>query len=187
MCYSILYFKPFTEKNDSSKSLNPEGPLGSYLCDVTLPVLLIRCQFLSCRTKEVNRIFTRWKNLIFLSFLQSIFLFPVFLFPVFLCSFIIPFMEDSVVFNKLIFNVLLFLIVDLRHIFATFLLIVTTVVFNLKVVHNHSNYLFCSFCSRLSTDLICNNWTRIRILQTIEDFILRDLHEGEADKEKKNV
>ena len=35
MCYSILYFKPSTEKNDSSvviKRLNPEGLLGSYLC-----------------------------------------------------------------------------------------------------------------------------------------------------------
>ena len=41
MCYSILYFKPSTEKNDSLvvlKSLNPEGPLGNYLCDVTLPI-----------------------------------------------------------------------------------------------------------------------------------------------------
>ena len=40
MFYSILYFKPSTEKNDSLKvlmSLNPEGPLGSYLCDFTLP------------------------------------------------------------------------------------------------------------------------------------------------------
>ena len=40
MCYFILYFKPSTEKNNSSvvlKSLNPEGPLGSYLCDVTHP------------------------------------------------------------------------------------------------------------------------------------------------------
>ena len=49
MCYSILYFKPSTEKNDDLvilKSLNPKGPLGSYLCDVTLPSLLISCQFL---------------------------------------------------------------------------------------------------------------------------------------------
>ena len=39
MCYSIPYFTPSTEKNDSSvvlNSLNPEGPLGSYLYDVTL-------------------------------------------------------------------------------------------------------------------------------------------------------
>ena len=34
MCYSILYFTPSTEKNDSSvilKSLNPEGSLGMSL------------------------------------------------------------------------------------------------------------------------------------------------------------
>ena len=34
MCYSILYFKPSTEKNDSSvilKSLYPEGPIKRYL------------------------------------------------------------------------------------------------------------------------------------------------------------
>ena len=52
------------------------------------------------------------KNLIFLSFLQSIFLFPVFL-----CSFIIHITADSVILNKSIFNVLLFLIVNLHHMF----------------------------------------------------------------------
>ena len=44
--YSV--FHTFNRKNDSSvvlKSLNPEGPLGSYLCDVTLPTLFITCQF----------------------------------------------------------------------------------------------------------------------------------------------
>ena len=41
-------FQTFHRKNDHSivlRSLNPEGPLGSYLCDVTLPALLITCQF----------------------------------------------------------------------------------------------------------------------------------------------
>ena len=49
MCYSILYFKPSTEKNDRSvvlRRLNPEGPLGGYPCDLTLPARLIKCQFL---------------------------------------------------------------------------------------------------------------------------------------------
>ena len=131
--YSV--FQTFHSKNDSQK-----GPLGSYLCDIT-----------SCSFDHVSVSFL-WnkesqkdflpdeKNLIFLSFLRSIFLFPVFL-----CSFIFPFMEDSVIFIKLIFNFLLFFIVDLRHVFATFLLIITTVVFSLNVVHNHSKYLFCSF------------------------------------------
>ena len=36
MCYSILYYKPATEKNDSLRSLNPEGPLGSYLNELEL-------------------------------------------------------------------------------------------------------------------------------------------------------
>ena len=59
MCYSILYFTLSTEKNDSSvvlKSLNPEGPLGSYLCDVTLPSLY-HVSVSSCGTKKINRIF----------------------------------------------------------------------------------------------------------------------------------
>ena len=90
MCYSILYFTPSTEKNDSSvvlKSLNPEGPSGSYLCDVTLPALLIRCQFLFCVIKKIKQDFLPGdKTSKFLSFLQSIFL--VFLVSVFLCSFI---------------------------------------------------------------------------------------------------
>ena len=134
----------------------PKGPLGSYLCDITLATLLITCQFLFCGTKKVNRIFYRVKqNLIFLSFLWSIFLFPFFL-----CSFIIPFTEDSVILIKSIFSFLLFLFVDLRHMFSRLLSIITKVVFSLKVVDNHSKYLFCYFCSRLSTDLICNNWTR---------------------------
>ena len=69
--YSVL--QTFHRKNDNSKSLNPEGPFGSYLCDITLPVFLNACQFLFCRTKKVNRIFY-WvkKHLIFLSFLQCI-------------------------------------------------------------------------------------------------------------------
>ena len=36
-------------KNDSSvviKSLNLDGPLGSYVCDIILPAFLIMCQFL---------------------------------------------------------------------------------------------------------------------------------------------
>ena len=106
MCYSILYFKPSTEKNDSSfvlKSPNPEGPLGSYLCEVILPALLIMCQFLSVEQK-INRIFYRViKKSKFLSFLQSIFLVPVFLF-----SFLIPFTEDFISFIKSIFNISLF-------------------------------------------------------------------------------
>ena len=87
--YSV--FQTFHKKNDSLKSLNPEGPLGSHLCDVILHAILITCQFLFCGTKKVNRRFYRVKK-IFLSFLRSIFLFPVFL-----CSFIIPFTENSVI------------------------------------------------------------------------------------------
>ena len=49
MCYSILYFTPSTEKYDSLvvlKNLNPEGSLGSYLCNITLPTLLTTVSFL---------------------------------------------------------------------------------------------------------------------------------------------
>ena len=104
MCYSILYFKPFTEKNDSSvvlKSLNPEGPSGSYLCDVTLPALSIMCLFFFGTKKLTGFLPGEKKDLIFLSFLWSIFLFPVFL-----CSLIILSTEDSVIFVKSIFNFL---------------------------------------------------------------------------------
>ena len=115
MCYSILYFTPSTEKNDSLvvlKNLNPEGPLSSYLCGVTLPALSVTCQLLFCGTKKINRIFI-YKKSKFLSFLWSIFLVPVFL-----CSFFIPFTEDSVIFIKSIFNILLFLIIKLHHTFC---------------------------------------------------------------------
>ena len=55
MCYSILYFKPSTEKNDSSvilKSFNPEGLLGSYLYNITLPALLILASFFSVEQRK---------------------------------------------------------------------------------------------------------------------------------------
>ena len=58
-------------------SLNPEGPLGSYLCDITLPALLIMCQFLFYGQESKQRIFYQVKkNLFFLSFLQFTFLNP---------------------------------------------------------------------------------------------------------------
>ena len=111
MCCSILYFKPSTEKDVSSKNLNA---LDSYLCDVILPALLIVCLFLFCGTKKNEQDFLPGeKNRILLSFLRSIFLFPAFL-----CSFIIPFTEDSIIFIKLIFSVLLFLIIDLDRMFS---------------------------------------------------------------------
>ena len=116
MCYSIL-FSHLPQKNDRSvvlNSLNPEGPIGSYLCDVTLRALLITCQFLFCGTKKINRIFYRViKNLSFFLFLRSIFLVPVFF-----CSFLIPFTENLIIFIKSIFSSLLLLIVVLRHAFS---------------------------------------------------------------------
>ena len=93
MCYSVLYFIPSTEKNDSLvvlKSLNPEGPLGNYLCDVTLPIAFDHVSVSFLWNKESEQDFLSGeKNLIILSFLWSIFLFPVFL-----CSFIIPYYID---------------------------------------------------------------------------------------------
>ena len=55
-------------------SLNPEGLLGSYLCDVTLPALLITCHFLFCGQESKQRILPGEKDLYFLSFLQFNFL-----------------------------------------------------------------------------------------------------------------
>ena len=76
--YSV--FHTFNRKYDSLvilKSLNPEGPLGSYLCDVTLPALLIMCQFLFCGQESKQRIFHGVKkNLYFLSFCPVNFLNP---------------------------------------------------------------------------------------------------------------
>ena len=56
----------------------------------------------------------------------------------------------------------------------------------MKVVHN-SKFLLCSFCSRLSTDLICNNWTRT-LDHTVKRRLCEKIHHGkEADLEKKVV
>ena len=49
MCYSLLYLD-LPQKN---VSLNPEGPLGIYLCDVTFPAVWIACSV--CSIKQYNR------------------------------------------------------------------------------------------------------------------------------------
>ena len=141
MCYSIL-FSHLPQKKDCSfvlKSLNPEGLLGSHLCDVTLPALLIRCQFLFCGTKKINRSFY-WviKNLNFLLFLPSIFLVHVFF-----CSFLIPFTENLITFIKSIFNILLLLIVILRHAFSRLLYL--SAQFSCSCIMIQIFYLFCLF------------------------------------------
>ena len=111
LLYSV--FQTFHRKNDSSKNLNPEGPLGRYLCDVTLPTLLITCQFLFCGTKKVNRIFYWVKKSNF-----PFFTLVYFLISCFLMFHYHSFMADSVIFFKSIFNFLLFLIVNLLHMFS---------------------------------------------------------------------
>ena len=61
----MLFYSVFTistEKNDHTVilfSLNPEGPIGSHLCDVTFPALLIMCQFLFCG-RESKQGFFLW-------------------------------------------------------------------------------------------------------------------------------
>ena len=144
----MLFYSVFhtfhRKKNNSSvilKSLNPEGPLGSYLCDITLPSLLITCQFLFCGTKKINRIFY-WviKNLYFFLFLWSIFKVPVFV-----CSFLIPFMENLIAFIKLIFNILLLLIVVLRHVFSRLSYLLTQLSYSIQkpCIMIQIFYLFC--------------------------------------------
>ena len=139
--YSV--FHTFHRKNDSSvilKSLNPEGPLGSYLCDITLPALLIMSVSF-CGTKKINRIFYRViKNLNVFLFLWSSFLVPVFF-----CSFLIPFMENLITFIKSIFGILLLLIVVSSHAFSRLVFFGTTLVFVSEVVHYNSNNLLILF------------------------------------------
>ena len=72
--YSILFI-PFTEKkNDSTVvpySFNPEGLLGSHLCDVIPPALLIMVQFLFCGRESKQRISLRVKKIyVFFLFLR---------------------------------------------------------------------------------------------------------------------
>ena len=67
---------------DSLKNLNPEGPSGIYLCDVTFPTLLITCSVSFLWNKENKQDFLQdEKNLIYLSLSPEYILFPVFLFP----------------------------------------------------------------------------------------------------------
>ena len=98
----MLFYSVFQtfhrKKNDGSvvlKSLNPEGPVGSCLCEVTLPALdHMSVSFLwNKENKQDFLLPVGEKNKIFLSFLWS-----VFLVPVFFCSLIIPFMEDVTIF-----------------------------------------------------------------------------------------
>ena len=73
MCYSILFSNLPQKKWQFSyfKNLNPEGPLGSYLCDITLPPLLVTCQFLFCGQESKQRIFNGWKKSVF-SFFSAV-------------------------------------------------------------------------------------------------------------------
>ena len=78
MCRSLL-FSHLPQKNDLSvvnESLKPEGPLGSYLCDVTLPAQLISCQFSFLWTKKFNKDFYLWKKFGLFLFLTDKFLYP---------------------------------------------------------------------------------------------------------------
>ena len=75
--YSV--FHTFHRKNNSSvilRSLNPEGPLGSYLCNVTLPPLMIRCQFLFCGQESKHDFSPGERNQCFISFSPVNFLNP---------------------------------------------------------------------------------------------------------------
>ena len=109
--YSV--FQTFHRKNDSLKSLNPEGPLGSYCVTSFFPLFDHMSVSFLWNKESQKDLLPGEKNLILLSFLRFMFLFPVFF-----CSFIIPFTEDSVFFLKSIFNFLLLLIVDLCHMFS---------------------------------------------------------------------
>ena len=95
-------------------SLDPEGPLGIYLCDVTLPAVFVRCSVSFLWNKENKQHFSLGeKNIIYFSVFLTISYFMVFL-----CSFIIPFTDDSISFQILLFDFLLLLTVDPCHVFS---------------------------------------------------------------------
>ena len=110
-------FQTFHRKNDHSvilRGLNPEGSSGSYLCDITLPAFLITCYFFFLWNKENKLEFLPGdKKSKFLLFLRSIFLNPVFF-----CSFLIPFMENLIIFIKSISYTLFFVDCRLHHAFS---------------------------------------------------------------------
>ena len=94
--------------------------------------------------------------LVYLSFLQNISYFLVFL-----CSFIIPFTDDSITFQKLLF--LFLVIIDHQSMSYILRLLMTTVrgvCVHIKASwNNHSNCLSCFSCSRLSMHPVCKTWT----------------------------
>ena len=116
MLFYSVFQTFYRKKNNSSvvlKIVNPEGPLGSYLCVVTLSALLITCQFLFCGTKKINRNFYWLKNSSF-SFLFLVdFLISCFI----MCLDHSLTMEDYAFFIKSIFYFLWNLIVNLRNMF----------------------------------------------------------------------
>ena len=72
MLFSSI-FTPSTE-NDLlvvNLRLKPEGPLGSYLCEVTPPAQLVTCQFLFCGQRKSSRIFLPVKEIRIISLPQG--------------------------------------------------------------------------------------------------------------------
>ena len=112
--YSVFQTYHRNNKFSRLKSLNPEGPLSSYLSDVALPALSVTCQFLFLWNKENKQDFLlgekkKKKDLVFLSFLWSIFLvrFLMFLYH--------SFHRGSIIFIESVFHVLLFFIFYLLY------------------------------------------------------------------------
>ena len=154
MSYSVLYFTPSTEKNDSCLK---DGPLGSYLCDFTLLALSIRCQFLFCGQENKQRIFLWVKEIyIFFFFLRLTVL--IFVFLMFLCH---SFHHISYSLCKSFFGFVISLIACPCHeFFKPFMKIVCGSCGHIKVRwDNHLNCLKCSSCSRLSACSTCSNWS----------------------------
>ena len=177
MCYFILYFKP-SHTHTHTHTKKKERQFKKLKCKRSL------------RQLSVWRHSSRFFDHVSVSFLQNKeshkeflpgekkssfrFFSPVYFLIFFLWYFIILFTEKSVLFWFNWFSMsCYFLIVDLRHVFATFLLIVTMVVFSIKVVHNHSKYLFSSFCSGLSTD---NVFATFLLIVTTVVFSMKVVH-----------
>ena len=156
--YSV--FQTFHRKKDGSvvlKSLNPEGPFKRYLCDITLPAVLIRCQFFFCGQESKQRIFSPGERNLFLSFFWLNLLILTFV-----CSSIIPSTHDAIILYKSIFDFLLLLLITCPcHEFSQFFM---------KIIRgdwghikrqwdNHHYCPECSSCSRLLTCSTCSTWS----------------------------
>ena len=147
--YSV--FHTFNRKNDSLvalKSLNPEGPLGSYLCNSSHSFNHMLVSFLWNKENKQDFLLGD-KRSKFLSFSLVYFLVPVFflfLSHSFSRKILLLLLNRFSIFF-IVFNCFLLLIVVLRHAFSRFLYLLTQLScsFQKSCIPIQICYLFCLF------------------------------------------